>query len=68
MQQIGFLLQKLIVNSTCFGHHYTHHQELQSIIQVVYGMLQTGHITYSSTPDQQPVNQSTKYHRQQPPV
>ena len=29
---------------------------------------QTGHITYSSTPDQQPVNQSTKYHRQQPPV
>ena len=68
MQQIGFLLQKLIVSSTCFGHHYTHHQELQSIIQVVYGMLQTGHITYSSTPDQQPVNQSTKYHRQQPPV
>jgi len=29
---------------------------------------QTGHITYSSTPGQQPVNQSTKYHRQQPPV
>ena len=29
---------------------------------------QTGHITYSSTPDQQPINQSTKYHRQQPPV
>jgi NO-binding membrane sensor protein with MHYT domain len=31
-------------------------------------ILQTGHITYSSTADQQPVNQSTKYHRQQPPV
>jgi hypothetical protein len=29
---------------------------------------QTGHTTYSSTPDQQPVNQSTKYHRQQPPL
>jgi len=26
---------------------------------------QTGHITYSSTPDQRPVNQSAKYHRQQ---
>jgi len=29
--------------------------------------LQTGHITLSSTPDQQLVNHSTKYHRQQPP-
>jgi hypothetical protein len=25
----------LIACSTCFGHHYAHHQELQSIIQVV---------------------------------
>ena len=25
----------LIVCSTCFGHHYAHHQELESIIQVV---------------------------------
>jgi len=24
------LLQKLIVRSTCFGHHYTHHLELKS--------------------------------------
>ena len=23
----------LIVCSTCFGHHYAHHQELKSIIQ-----------------------------------
>ena len=29
-------------------------------------ILQTGHITLSSTPEQRPVNQSTKYHRQQP--
>ena len=29
--------------------------------------LQTGHITLSSTPDQQLENHSTKYHRQQPP-
>jgi len=24
----------LIACSTCFGHHYAHHQELKSIIQV----------------------------------
>ena len=29
-------------------------------------ILQTGHINLSSTPDQRPVNQSAKYHRQQP--
>jgi hypothetical protein len=30
-------------------------------------ILQTGHITLSSTPDQQLENHSTKYHRQQTP-
>jgi fumarate reductase subunit D len=25
----------LIACSTCFGHHYAHHQELESIIQMV---------------------------------
>ena len=70
----------LIACSTCFGHHYSHHQELKSIIQwllsvvfraVVFklllyrNILQTGHITFSSTPDQQLENHSTKYHRQQ---
>jgi hypothetical protein len=29
-------------------------------------ILQTGHITLSSTPDQHLENHSTKYHRQQP--
>jgi len=29
-------------------------------------ILQTGHITLSSTPDQQLENHSTKYHKQQP--
>ena len=29
-------------------------------------ILQTGHITLNSTPDQQIENHSTKYHRQQP--
>jgi len=30
MQQIGFFTAKLIVCSTCFGHHHAHHQELKS--------------------------------------
>jgi hypothetical protein len=44
------------------------------LLPVVFGALvvssipQTGHITYNSTPDQQPVNQSTKYQRQQQPA
>jgi len=29
MQQIGFFIAKLTVRSTCFGHHYAHHQELK---------------------------------------
>ena len=34
MQQMIFIAD-LIDFSTCFGHHYAHHQELESIIQVV---------------------------------
>jgi hypothetical protein len=34
MQQM-FFIADLIACSTCFGHHYAHHQELESIIQVV---------------------------------
>jgi hypothetical protein len=34
MQQMSFIAD-LIACSTCFGHHYAHHQELESIIQVV---------------------------------
>jgi hypothetical protein len=83
MQQMIFIAD-LIACSTCFGHHYDHHQELESIIQVVaacgiwcfgfqvVGMVwsspQTGHITLSYTPYRQLQNQSTKYHRQQPTV
>ena len=37
----GFFIADLIVCSTCFGHHYATHQELESIIQwllpVVFG-------------------------------
>jgi hypothetical protein len=34
MQQMIFIAD-LVASSTCFGHHYAHHQELESIIQVV---------------------------------
>ena len=34
MQQMIFIAD-LIACSTCFGHHYAHYQELESIIQVV---------------------------------
>ena len=39
MQQMIFIAD-LIACSTCFGHHYAHHQELESIIQVAvaYGI------------------------------
>jgi len=53
----------LISCSTYFGHHYAHHQELKS---KPASILQTGHITLSSAPDQQLENHSTKYRRQRP--
>jgi hypothetical protein len=34
MQQMIFIAE-LIACSTCFEHHYVHHQELESIIQVI---------------------------------
>jgi hypothetical protein len=34
MQQMVFIAD-FIVCLTCFRHHYAHHQELESIIQVV---------------------------------
>ena len=58
----GFIAD-LISCSTCFGHHYAHHQELVWCGAEGYV---SGHITLSSTPDQQLENHSTKYHRQQP--
>jgi len=68
MQQ-RFILQILLFAQHVSGHHYSHHEELKSIIQWFAGccsIMQTGHITLSSTPDQQLENHSTKYHRQQP--
>jgi len=34
MQQL-ILIADFTACSTCFGHHYAHHQELESIIRVV---------------------------------
>ena len=34
MQQMIFIAD-FIAYSACFGHHYAHHQELESIIQMV---------------------------------
>ena len=34
MRQMIFIAD-LTACSTCFGHHYAHHQELESIIQMV---------------------------------
>jgi hypothetical protein len=34
MQHV-FFIADLIACSTCFGHHYAHHQELETITQLV---------------------------------
>jgi hypothetical protein len=34
MQHVIFIVDR-IACSACFGHHYAHHQELESFIQVV---------------------------------
>ena len=76
-------LQNLLFSQHVSGHHYAHHQELKNIIQVVAAcgtwclvyrlFVWCGAVGYVSglrdaAVNQQPVNQSTKYHRQQPPV
>ena len=50
-----FFIADLIACSTCFRYHYAHHQELESIIQLVAACGQLE-------------NQGTKYHRQQTTV
>ena len=67
MQQM-FFIADLIACSTCFRHHYAHHQELESIIKwllpVVFGALVFKLSVWCGQLD----NQSTKYDRQQPLV
>ena len=50
MQQMIFIAD-LIACSTCFGHHYAHHQELESYY--------TRHTTLSTTPYRQLENQAS---------
>ena len=68
----------LIACSTCFGHHYAHHQELKSIIQwllpVVFGAVVLKLLVWCGAEGYVPGLQDaaysckpdTKYHRQQP--
>jgi len=71
MQQIGFLLQNVL-----FSQHVSGTIMLiitsSRFIQMVatYGTWRFGLevVGHSSRPDQRPVNQSAKYHRQQPSV
>jgi hypothetical protein len=49
-----FFIADLIACSTCFGRHYAHHQELESVCPVC------GHTTLSSTPYRQLENQAPK--------
>jgi len=73
MQQM-FFIADLIAYSTCFRHYYAHHQDLESIIQIVaacgiwcFGAARKPD-TQPSAPHRQLENQTTKYHRQQPSV
>ena len=65
MQQMIFIAE-LIACSTCFGHHYAHHQELEIIIQVVAACRIWCLVFKLSVPTTS--KRSTKYDRQQPVV
>ena len=54
MQQMIFIAD-LIACSTCFGHHYAHHQELESIIQLVAAC---GILCFGFQVKQQPANRT----------
>jgi hypothetical protein len=63
-----FFIADLIACSTCFGHHYAHHQELESIIQLVAAC---GLYSAARKPDTQPLtphhtdNLKTKHQKPQ---
>jgi len=69
MQQMIFIAD-FVAYSTCFGHHYAHLQELESIMQMAAACAAAARkpdtLTLSSTAFRQLENQSTKYHRQRP--
>ena len=59
MQQMIFIAD-LIACSTCFGHHYAHHQEFESIIQAVAAATARKPDTQPSAPHHT-VNLKTKH-------
>ena len=67
MQQM-FFIADLIACSTCFRHHYAHHQELESIIKWLLPVVFSALVFKLSVWCGQLDNQSAKYDRQQPLV
>ena len=65
MQQ-RFLLQILLLTQHVSGTTMPIIRSSRVLYVGFTSILQTGHITLSSTPDQQLENHSTKYHWQQP--
>ena len=62
MQQMIF-----IACSTCFGQYYAHHQELESIIQMVAPTPLTGYLNHRHKPTKlQPTNTTQDTHTQSP--
>jgi hypothetical protein len=59
MQQMIFIAD-ITACSTCFGHHYAHHQDLESIIQVVaaYGIWYFGFQVVGMVLLEQPANRT----------
>jgi len=61
MQQ-RFFIADFITCSTCFGHHYAHHQELKSIIQwllpVIFGAVVFKLLVWCGAEGQHPANRT----------
>ena len=66
MQQ-RFLLQILLLAQHVSGITMPIIRSSRVLYNGLLQLQQTGHITLSSTPDQQLENHSTKYHKQPPP-
>jgi NADH:ubiquinone oxidoreductase subunit 4 (subunit M) len=65
---LGWGYQPERVQACIYLLFYTLLASLPLLVGILFVCEQTGHKTLSSTPYRQFENQSTKYHRQQPPV